>query len=106
MTFVRINDNGIESYLFIKRLCKVDWDKSIYYVIFEAAESKYNRKRYIAISNTLFEYHDAPPLRVFPWQKKNFLASYDIKNQIVIPYDEKTISLLQVNEWHVINSSH
>ena len=104
MTYVKVNKDGIESYLFRKRLCKVDYYNPIYYAVFTAVESKYTSNKYIAISNKKFEYRDVSPLRLLPGKEKPFLASYDVKNQIVMPYDEKTNSLLQTKAWHELNS--
>ena len=102
ITYVKIFENGIESYLFNKKLGKVDYDKAIYYVIFQAKENTTTTKKYIAISNGIFEYFNVS-VRLFPWDKKPFLGSYNVKKQIVMPYDEKTIPLLPIEEWHLIN---
>ena len=104
MTYVKVNKDGIESYLFRKRLCKVDYNNPIYYAVFTAVESKYTSNKYIAISNKMFECREISPLRLLLGKEKSFLASYDVRNQIVMPYDEKTISLLQTKDWHAINS--
>lgn len=102
MTYVKIHENEIESYIFNKRLCKVCYDKVVYYVIFDARESSISRKKYIAVSNKRFEYQETSGIRLLPSDNKPFLGSYDVKKQIVIPYDEKIISILPIEKWYMI----
>ena len=103
ITYVKIHENEIESYLFNKKLCKVDYDKKIYYVIFQAKENTTTTKKYIAISNKWFEYQEKSWMRLRQSDDRPFLGSYDVKEQIVIPYNEKTILLLPIEEWHLVN---
>ena len=100
MAYVKINEDEIESFLFRKSLCKVDRRKTVYYAFFYGSEALTSTMKYIAISNSPFECYDLPPFKFFTFRfPKNFLDTYDIKNQIVVPYHEETISVLQIDGW-------
>ena len=105
MTYVKINEDEIASYLFKKSLCKVDCREKVYYAIFDGRENLTKTKKYIAISNKTFEYYDAPHLRIFHSDRKPFLGTYDIKKQIVIPYNYKTIPVLPIDGWINVRDS-
>lgn len=43
---------------------------------------------------------DVEELRIFPWEKKPLLVSYNVKKQIVMPYNEVTKSILETDKWY------
>ena len=82
LTYVIVTENGFDSYLFKKRLCTVHKDKPIYYVIFAFGG----------------------PTSIFSW-KEPFLCTYDMKKQIAMLYDEKTMPFLEIEKWHAVHYS-
>lgn len=101
-----INENEFfESFIFKKSLCTVDKTKPIYYTIFLANEGMFSRKKYIALSNEPFEFQDTSSIRLFPWDKKPFLVSYNVKKQIVMPYNETTQLFLETEIWKSISQA-
>lgn len=102
LTYTIDKNDFYESYLFRKRLCIIDKTQPIYYVIFQANEGMFSQKEYIVLSNESFEYQSRHSIRIFPWDKKPLLVSYDVKKQIAMPYDKKTKSILETNKWHSV----
>ena len=56
------------------------------------------RLEFIAISNSPFEYQET-----YGIAKVRFLQHYDMAKQIVLPYDNQTIKLLDIQKWHKVN---
>lgn len=102
LTYTIDKNNFYESYLFRKRLCIIDKTKPIYYVIFRANEGMFSKKEYIVLSNESFKYQSRHSIRIFPWDKKTLLVSYDVKKQIAMPYDKQTKSILETDKWHSV----
>lgn len=69
---------------------------------FVADEGIFSRKEYIILSNEQFDYQKKSSLRIFPWDKKTLLVSYNVKTQVAMPYDEKTKSILEIEKWHSV----
>lgn len=99
LTYVSVENGFYKSYLFKKCLCVIDRSKPIYYVIFSAQEGMFSKREFIVISNEPFTYEEKHSLRIFPWEKKPLLVSYDIKKQIALPYSQDSLSFLKINEW-------
>lgn len=107
LTYVIVTEDGFDSYLFKKKLCTVHKDKPIYYVIFKfggvgGPEGRYVTRNYIVMSNDPFEYYEAPSIRIFTWDKEPFLRAYDMKKQMAMLYDEKTMPFLEIEKWHAV----
>lgn len=107
LTYVIVTEDGFDSYLFKKKLCTVHKDKPIYYVIFAfggpgGPEGGYVTRNYIVMSNEPFKY--CGPTSIFSW-KEPFLRTYDMKKQIAMLYDERTMSFLEIEKWHAVHYS-
>lgn len=107
LTYVIVTEDGFDSYLFKKKLCMVHKDKPIYYVIFAfggpgGPEGGYVTRNYIVMSNEPFKY--CGPTSIFSW-KEPFLRTYDMKKQIAMLYDERTMSFLEIEKWHAVHYS-
>ncbi len=98
-TYIVCNKDYYESLLVGKSLCIVDKTKPIYYVTFWGNEGLFSKREYIILANEPFEYHKNDSLRIFPWDKKPLLVSYNVKKQIAMPYDERTKSILEIDKW-------
>lgn len=102
LTYTENKQYTYESYLFKKCLCVVDKTKPIYYVKFEANEGLFSKNEYIVLSNEPFVYQETCSLRIFPWETKPLLVSYDVNKQIAMPYNEKSKSILETDGWYSI----
>ncbi len=107
LTYVIATEDGFDSYLFKKKLCTVYKDKPIYYVIFTfggpgGPEGRFVTRNYIVMSNEPFEYDG--PISIFSW-KESFLRTYDMKKQIAMLYDERTMPFLEIEKWHAVHYS-
>ena len=94
LTDVMLNETGFQSVLFNKKITFVNNKHSVYYAIFEEAESVYFRSKFILISNTSFKY--IPRKSIF---SKNIVGSYDINTQILIPYNSDTMKFFDLEKW-------
>lgn len=101
-TYTLCKEYCFESYLLKKRLCIIDKTKPIYYVVFEGVEGYFSRKQYIVISNEPFEYEETSSFRIFPWDKKPLLVSYDVKKHIAMPFDKKTETEFELDKWQSV----
>ena len=92
---IRIEDNVIRSSLSRKVACEVFTDEDVYYAIFESDlfQGVRSKGTYIILSNEPFEKD-----RVIG--KKG--VRYDTSKQIVLPYNEKTMPLLPVENWQTV----
>ena len=92
---IRIEDNVIRSRLSRKVACEVFTDQDVYYAIFESDlfQGVRSKGTYIILSNEPFEKD-----RVIG--KKG--VRYDTSKQIVLPYNEKTMPLLPVENWQAL----
>lgn len=88
----------IQSYSFFKRkLCEVDLNKPVYYIVFKIQNGRYMGRRYVAISNEPFQYQP-----VYGIAKMEFIYHYDWKKIIIVPYERQTILLVKFEEWQNI----
>ncbi len=99
LTRVIITDRYFESFLINKRQCSVDRNKKIYYMVFRCAESVYSSQQFILISNSSFEYKTEE--RPFSGR---IVTRYDLKAQILMPYDEKTLRQCDLHNWIEISN--
>lgn len=53
--------------------------------------------KFIVISNELFEYRDT-----YGFAKVRFIQYYDMAKQVVLPYNDQVIRLLDFDDWHRI----
>ena len=92
---IQIEDNVIRSRLSGKVACEVFTDQDVYYAIFESDlfQGVRSKGTYIILSNEPFEKD-----RVIG--KKG--VRYDTSKQIVLPYNEKTMPLLPVENWQTV----
>lgn len=102
-TYVIDTENHYKSFLLKKQLCVINKQEKIYYAIFFAKEAMFTRRRFIIISNRPFKYEDRDTIRMFPWDKKPLLASYDVRTQIAMPYDEQTKDFIKIEKWICVN---
>lgn len=102
-TYVLNTEKKYKSYLLKRELCVIDKQEMIYYAIFWEKEAMFKRRRFIIISNKPFKYEEKTGIRIFPWDKKPLLTSYDVKFQIAMPYDEQTKSLFEIERWICVN---
>lgn len=101
-TYTIYTEGFYKSYIFKKPLCSINKAQPIYYVTFVADEGIFSRKEYIILSNEQFDYQKKSSLRIFPWDKKTLLVSYNVKTQVAMPYDEKTKFILEIEKWHSV----
>lgn len=99
-TYTIDKKDSYESFLFKRSLCIIDKSRPIYYVTFWGVEGTFSKREYIVLANEPFEYQNNCPLRIFPWDKKPLLVSYNVKKQIVMPYNEVTKSILETDKWY------
>lgn len=99
LTYIIVGTNQVHSYsIFNKRLCTVDTTTPTYYAIFKTSQGFLCVKQFIALSNKPFQYQP-----VYGISRVRFIQHYNMKVQIVLPYNEKTIPLLKLEEWHNVN---
>ena len=92
---IQIEENVIQSRLFGKMECEVCTDRDVYYTVFESDlfQGVRSRGTYIILSNESFEKDQVIG-------KKG--VRYDTSKQIVLPYNEKTMPLLPVENWQAL----
>ena len=105
LTCAIIGEDKFDAYLFKKKLCTVYKDKPIFYVIFEGVESSHRTQTYILLSNEPFEIPKRSFVHIFPWNREPLCVSYNMKTQIAMPYNEKTIPILEIDKWHAAHYS-
>lgn len=90
---VELTDKTITSYYFGKEKCAISTEKEIYYSFFEDTVALCRTNKCILVSNELFSplEPDVPHMLFF-----------DAETQIAIPYDEKTMPFIKMDEWHYI----
>lgn len=96
LTCAICENSTITSYLLGRKLCVINTNKTVYYVVFTANEGKYQKRDYIILSNTPFIY--PPKTKV----QRAVIFSYNMKSQIVLPYEDKTKALINLNQWHTL----
>lgn len=94
LTIVYVAEQSFQSVLLNKKLCYVDTNKRVYYMVFRCAESVYSSQEFILISNYFFEYKTEE--KIF---SGNIVYSYDINKQILLPYNDKTYNLIDIRNW-------
>lgn len=104
-TYTVVEKDFYTSYIFKKRLCVLDKKKTIYYVIFSAVEGRFSRKEYIVLSNEPFLYEEKRSLRIFPWENKPLIVSYNTHKQIALPYNQETRPFLEIDKWKLVGST-
>lgn len=97
LTYAIIEKKQIHSYSFFSReLCVISTEKPVYYSIFNSPQGG-KTARFIAVSNELFEYRDT-----YGFAKVRFIQHYDMHKQIVLPYNDQVMRLLDFDNWHRI----
>lgn len=97
LTYAIIEKNQIHSYSFFsKKLCVISTEKPVYYAIFSTPQGGRIAK-FIVISNELFEYRDT-----YGFAKVRFIQHYDMAKQVVLPYNDQVIRLLDFDDWQRI----
>ncbi|MBQ4559290.1 MAG: hypothetical protein IJN64_05675 [Lachnospiraceae bacterium] len=99
---IKIQGTTITSFLFGKEKCKIDIDKEVYYAIVEANPERIRGAggTFIVISNECFLYEQRKKIGRGIWKKeKPFENYYDMKQMILIPYNENTKSILPIEQW-------
>ena len=100
LRYVIIEEHLFHGYSFFnKKLCTLDTAMPTYYAIFKTTQGFLCVKQFIVLSNESFIFQD----NISNMFKKRFIARYDLKKQIVLPYDEQTIPLLNIEGWHKVN---
>lgn len=94
LTRVYVAEQSFESVFLNKKLCYVNTNKRVYYMVFRCAESVYSSQKFILISNCFFEYKTKE--KIF---SGNIVYSYDINKQILLPYNDKTYYLFDTRNW-------
>ena len=98
LTYVLVENNLFQSYSFFNnKLCEVDINKPIYYVIFNTPQGQFANSQFIAISNEMFHYQ-----AFYGITKIRFIQYYDWKKQIILPYNKQTILLLELDKWNKV----
>lgn len=99
LTYILWEKPLFQSYSFFKtKLCEVDTSKPVYYKIFQTPQGQFENGQFIAISNEQFQYQE-----IYGIAKIRFIQYYDWKKQIVLPYNQKTILLLEIDNWNNIS---
>lgn len=96
---IRIYEDRFESYMFRKKLCRINKDDKIYYRIFTAPESAFTKPTYIAISTERIIYDENKRPTLFK-SAKPLTLSYNMKTQIVIPYNIETQHYFDLDNWY------
>lgn len=95
LTYVIVENNEIQSFsLFSKKLCSITTATPIYYAVFDSPQGM-QCARFIALSNEPFEYR-----ATYGVAKVRFIQHYNMAKQIVMPYNEQTISILNLDTWY------
>lgn len=96
--FMTIEMQGkiIKSYLWGKSKCEISVEQTIYYTIFKARESMFTMREYIVLSNEMFYLKSKN-------REGYFLGNFECKKQVIIPYNEKTKHLLEIEKWICVN---
>ena len=92
---IQIEENVIRSCLSGKVECEICTDRDVYYTVFESDlfQGVRSRGTYILLSNEPFEKD---------WVTGKKGVRYDTSRQIVLPYNEKTMPLLPVENWQAL----
>lgn len=99
LTYVIVEAHQTQAYSFFnKELCSINFDTQVYYSIFKSTEGGIYTKQFIAVSNVPFKYQP-----VYGASKIKFIQHYDLKKQIVMPYNEKIIPFLKLDDWIKVN---
>lgn len=87
--------------LFKKKLCQIDFEKPIYYFIFNVTFSYAPSVKFVSISNMPFICEPKAKSIV----KKKFYGNYDTKKIIIFPYDDNIAKrLVQSGDGSVIDN--
>ncbi len=98
-TYAIIEEDHIQSFsVASQKLCTISTADAVYYTIFVSPGGAACCEEFIAISNSPFEYQ-----KTYGIAKVRFLQHYDMAKQIVLPYDNQTIKLLDIQKWHKVN---
>lgn len=88
----------IPTHYFQKKLCTITTTNPTYYAVFTSPQGMLSTDRFIVLSNEPFEYQTT-----YGVAKVRFIQHYNMAKQIVIPYNEQTIPILNLDAWHKIN---
>ena len=108
MTHVILDEGKCVSYsLLNKKLCRVRYDKDVFYSFFYVKFLYEPEVRFIALSNSPFQCRQtlAEITDITGALKKKFYGTYNQRKIIVFPYDETVAPLLHLDDWHMNNLS-
>lgn len=98
LTYAIVEKHEIHSYsLFSKKLCTITTTSPIYYAVFSSPQGMLSTNRFIVLSNEPFEYQ-----ATYGVAKVRFIQHYNMAKQIVLPYNEQTIPILNLDAWYKI----
>ncbi len=96
LTHVIPEEHQFTSYsVFNKKLYTLDLTKPVYYGIFNARQDLFYFNDFIALSNERFKFENDKDWRAF-------IVRYDLRALLVMPYNDKTKPLLQLEKWERI----
>lgn len=82
-----------------RELCRIDLRQTVYYARFTTLASGCGKIPLIAISNEPFVYADYLGNII---TRRRFIQGYDWKKVILMPYDERTKPLLDLDAWRCV----
>ncbi len=81
--------------VFNKKLYTLDLTRPVYYGIFNARQDLFYFNDFIALSNEPFKFEEDKDWRYF-------IVRYDLNTLLVMPYNDKTKPLMQLEKWERI----
>lgn len=102
LTYVLLDNTKCTSYTLLhKKLCTVDLQNTVYYTLFDVWFPYRPKVKYIALSNDTFECdHNNKKIDLY---KRKFYGKYNRKSIVIFPYDERTVSFLNFDDYRMIN---
>ena len=100
LTYVVTEPSAFCAYSLTRReLCRIDLRQTVYYARFTTLASGCGKIPLIAISNEPFVYSDYLGNII---TRRRFIQGYDWKKVILMPYDERTKPLLDLDAWRCV----
>ena len=100
LTYVVTEPSAFCAYSLTRReLCRIDLRQTVYYARFTTLASGCGKIPLIAISNEPFVYADYLGNII---TRRRFIQGYDWKKVILMPYDERTKPLLDLDAWRCV----
>ncbi|MBQ7295883.1 MAG: hypothetical protein IJW86_06785 [Clostridia bacterium] len=99
LTSVMVTELNFQSALFGNKQCCVDRKNKIYYMILECTEAVYSKQKFILLSNEPFSIRSKRSMF-----SRNVIQSYDIKKQILMPYNSDTSDFFKLSDWECITA--